>query len=115
VISVSSFSKSLPVDKEMMCPNTYFENTDAFYCGLLDGSDDKIEAQSPKNDNLNENLEANNETLLERIASDNIINNYDPFCVNVSDCYVPHPYLCELNCTGELKACSAWINGNKNK
>ncbi len=37
------------------------------------------------------------------------------FCVNVSDCYVSLPYLCEVNCTGQQSECSRWTTGNEKR
>ena len=37
--------------------------------------------------------------------------NSGTFCVNVSDCFISLPYLCEVNCTGQEDKCSTWKKG----
>jgi hypothetical protein len=33
------------------------------------------------------------------------------FCMNVTDCFVSLPYLCEVNCTNQEKKCATWKTG----
>ena len=38
-------------------------------------------------------------------------NIYENLCINASDCFMPMPYLCEINCTNQEQRCIQWSEG----
>lgn len=79
------------VDSRLLCPDIYVDDTN-FFCGFIknmyhEGSDVHM-VQDP--------------VVIEKNQM------ADTFCVNVSDCFISLPYLCEVNCTGQANECSRW-------
>lgn len=85
------------VDERLLCPDIYVDN-ESFFCGFI------------KNMYLENNQKMETDTTV--VDTDQVTLDKNPisdtFCVNVSDCFVSLPYLCEVNCTGQEDKCDDW-------
>ena len=77
------------VDTKLLCPDIYVDET-SFYCGFIKNM--YLENQ----EKLSENTE---HIIYPKLDQTDMMKT---FCVNVSDCFIPLPYLCEVNCTNQV-------------
>ena len=84
------------VDQRLLCPDIHVDDT-SFFCGFIKN----MHVDDPQS---NSHFYANDVVLNHNSIA-------DTFCVNVSDCFISLPYLCEVNCTGQEEKCSTWKRG----
>lgn len=84
------------VDQRLLCPDIHVDDT-SFFCGFIKN----MYVDDPQSDS---HFYTNDVVLDQNSIA-------DTFCVNVSDCFISLPYLCEVNCTGQEEKCSTWKKG----
>ena len=65
------------------------------YCGFI------------KNLFANSQVQINSTTIQYDLKANPVV------CVNVSNCIIQIPYLCEVNCLNNQEKCQKWVQGNK--
>lgn len=78
------------VDTRLLCPDIYVDET-SFYCGFIKNM--YLENQQQKVPESAEHI------IFPKLNKEDMMKT---FCVNVSDCFIPLPYLCEVNCTNQV-------------
>lgn len=94
------------VDKRILCPDIYVDNS-SFYCGFVKNM--FYDSQSVKEKILDVDFKNFDSKALNSFMTDQ-----NSFCVNVSNCFIHLPYLCEVNCTNQEDKCSIWAVGTNN-
>ncbi len=93
------------VDKQLLCHDIYVDDTN-FFCGFIKNS--YVEGSNKTIKNTDKQINNINNYFDENIDKKDVLNK---FCVNVSDCFISLPYLCEVNCTNQEEKCSTWSRG----
>jgi hypothetical protein len=100
VLSWERLGVNAEVDKKLLCPDIFVDNS-SFYCGFIKNMNVRDNAPPSTTPNSYEYFRTTTLPLTSSLVS-------GTFCVNVSDCFISLPYLCEVNCTNQESKCSIW-------